>query len=292
MEGIELSYVVLTTARNEEKTIKQVIESVKNQSVKHVAYYLYDDMSKDSTAQIAKENGCIVIKAKPYPRSPYSGINQATGFLTLISSITHNYTHILKIDADCIIPLNYAETLLEAFRKNPTLGIAAGVSSLYTLRQGRLTDGARMISRQCYNRIGGYKVMICFDSLAVYTARMYGYTCKTLHKLKYTELRECKTRYIAEWVINGYERRNMHLGFMHTLMAALKNLVSGSPKILNGFLLIYGYLFYGTDRDYKLDPKYMHNYGNYEIIQYIHEALSYLHRYLFISLGKYCRQLR
>jgi len=277
MEGTELSYVVLTTARNEEKTIKQVIESVKNQSVKPAAYYLYDDMSEDRTAEIADSLGCIVINAGNFVRSPYSGVNQSRGFTYLVSCIKHDYDYILKLDADSIIPPEYAETLLAAFNKNKSLGIAAGAGDLYGLRQGRITDGARMIRRSCYRRIGGYRMAVGFDSLAVYSARMYGFTCKTLRRLKYRELRACRKRNVADWVINGYERRNMHLGFMHTFMAALKNLLSGSPKILNFFLIMYGYLLYrGPRRDHGLDPDYMRLYGNYEIIQYIHEALSYL----------------
>lgn len=272
-----MSYVVLTTARNEEKTIKQVIESVWKQSVQPVAYYLYDDMSVDNTAVIAEDLGCKVIDAGNFVRSPYSGVNQSRGFKYLVSCVKHEYDYILKLDADSIIPPGYVEALLAAFSKNKHLGIAAGVGDLYDLRQGRITDGARMISRACYERIGGYRVVVGFDSLAVYSARMYGYTCKTLRRLKYRELRECRKRRAADWVINGYERRNMHLGFMHTFMAALKNLVSGSPKILNFFLVMYGYLLYcGPRRDHGLDPEYMQAYGNYEIIQYIHEALSYI----------------
>jgi len=270
-----MSYVILTTARNEEHNIGQVIEAAQHQTVPPVAYYLYDDMSTDHTAKIAEAHGCRVIHAKPHPRSPYSGINQSHGFKTLVNSIKEPYTYILKLDADSIIPPHYAETLLQVFKRNPTLGIAAGVGDLYTIRQGRITDGARMISRSCYQQIGGYRTIVGFDSLAVYTARMYGYTCKPIRRLKYHETRVCRKRYNADWVINGYERRNMHLSFMHTLMAALKNLATGSPKILNAFLIMYGYLLYsGPTRDHGLDPDFMHNYGNYEIIQYIHEAAT------------------
>lgn len=277
MEGTTLKYVALTTARNEEPSIEQVIIAIKRQTIQPEAHYLYDDMSTDHTANIAEKHGCIVVRGKPRPRSPYSGINQSHGFKTLVDSIQHSYTHILKIDADSIIPPNYAETLLTAFSKNPRLGIVAGVGDLYDIRQGRITDGARIISRTCYQQIGGYRTVVGFDSLAVYTARMHGYTCKTLHRLKYHEIRVCRKRRAEDWVINGYERRNMHLGFMHTLLAALKNLVTGSPKILNAFLVMYGYLLYcGPRRDHGLDPDYMHSYGNYEIIQYIHEAATYL----------------
>ena len=272
-----MNYIVLTTARNEEATLAAVITAALRQTVPPTAYYLYDDMSTDRTADIAAAHGCIVIRAKPRPRSPYSGVNQSHGFKTLVDSIKHSYTHILKLDADSIIPPHYAETLLTAFKKNPTLGIAAGIGDLYTLRQGRITDGARMISRSCYQQIGGYRTVVGFDSLAVYAARMHGYHCKTLRRLKYHETRECRKRRVDDWVINGYERRNMHLGFMHTLLAALKNLFTGSPKILNAFLILYGYLLYpGPRRDHGLDPDYMHSYGNHEITQYIHEAAQKL----------------
>jgi len=272
-----MSYVILTTARNEESNIRQVIEAAQRQTTPAAAHYLYDDMSTDHTAELAETLGCIVVRGKPRPRSPYSGINQSHGFKTLVNSIKHSYTYMLKLDADSIIPPNYAETLLKAFRKNPTLGITAGIGDLYNIRLGRITDGARIISRRCYKQIGGYRTVVGFDSLAVYTARMHGYTCRTLRRLKYHETRVCRKRHAADWVINGYERRNMHLGFMHTLLAALKNLVSGSPKILNAFLVMYGYLLYrGPPRDHGLDPDYMHSYGNYEITQYIREAATYI----------------
>jgi len=272
-----MNYIVLTTARNEETTIAAVITAALHQTMPPTAYYLYDDMSTDRTAEIAETLGCKVIYAKPRKRSPYSGINQSHGFRTLVASVKHRHTHILKLDADSIIPPHYAETLLEAFQKNPTLGIAAGKGDLYDIRHGRITDGARMISRSCYQQIGGYRTVVGFDSLAVYAARMHGYHCKTLRRLKYHETRVCRKRHPRDWIINGYERRNMHLGLMHTLLAALKNLVSGSPKIVNAFLVMYGYLLYqGPRHDHGLDPEYMHSYGNHEIIQYIHEAATYI----------------
>ena len=57
MEGTTLKYVVLTTARNEEKNISQVIDAVKKQTIQPEAHYLYDDMSSDHTAEIAEKHG-------------------------------------------------------------------------------------------------------------------------------------------------------------------------------------------------------------------------------------------
>ena len=78
-----MRYIVITTARNEEKTIRSVIKSVSNQTIKPELHIIADDCSTDDTVEISQKNGATVYETNN-PRIPYKGHNQALGFIGAI----------------------------------------------------------------------------------------------------------------------------------------------------------------------------------------------------------------
>jgi len=272
-----LRYIVITTARNEEQTIKTVIQSVSNQSIKPELHIIADDCSTDDTIKISEKNGATVYETKN-PRIPYKGHNQAMGFIGAIRFATKlipDWDYVLKLDADSVIPTKYMELLIEKFKQNPRLGIAAGIPYGVSVLQGRVTDGARVISRECYNAIGGYHVRMAFDSHALLLANQYGFETTTFDQIKYIELRPAKKYSNQAWIHLGMERKTMYLPLYHTFMASLKNGITGSPLILNFFLTLFGHLLYFPNvYDPKLDREWVRRYAIYEVADFIHRYLG------------------
>ena len=267
-----MRYIVITTARNEEKTIKKVIQSVTNQSIKPDIHLIADDCSTDNTKKISEENGATVYETNN-PRIPYKGHNQAMGFIGAViyaTKLVPDWDYILKLDADSVIPTKYMELILKKFENNPKLGVAAGIPYGITALQGRVTDGARVISRECYKAIGGYHVRMAFDSHALLLANQYGFETITFDKIKYHELRPAKKYSSQAWVHLGMERKTMYLPLYHTFMASLKNGITGSPLILNFFLTFFGHLLYFPKvYDPKLDREWVQGYAIHEITHFI-----------------------
>lgn len=267
-----MRYIVITTARNEEKTIKSVIQSVSNQSIKPEIHIIADDCSTDDTVPISERNGATVYETNN-PRIPYKGHNQAMGFIGAINYATRlipDWDYVLKLDADSVIPPKYMELILEKFEKNPRLGVAAGIPHGVSSLQGRVTDGARVISRECYDAIGGYHVRMAFDSHALLLANQYGFEPTTFTEIQYIELRPAKKYSNLAWVHLGMERKTMYLPLYHTFMASLKNGITGSPPILNFFLTFFGHLLYFPKvYDLKLDREWVRRYAIFEITDFL-----------------------
>jgi len=269
---------VVTTARNEEKTIGAVIESVANQTIKPALHVIADDGSTDNTLTISQNLGAEVYETNN-PRIPYKGYNQALGFIGAIRHATRlvpDWDYVLKLDADSLVPKKYVESLLNQFNSNKKLGIAAGISRGASPRQGRVTDGARIISRKCYEAIGGYQVMLAFDSYALLVANQYGYETTTFEKIKYLELRPAKKYSIQAWIHLGMERKMMYLPLYHTFLASIKNSLTASPPILNSLFTFFGHMLYVPQNHApKLNKEWVKRYAIYEVEEFFRKYLNF-----------------
>ena len=77
---------ILIPARNEEKNLGRLLQSLKNQPLKAHEIIVVDDHSEDSTAEIGRKSGCIVLSSKDLPEgwtgkpwACWQGAHQATG---------------------------------------------------------------------------------------------------------------------------------------------------------------------------------------------------------------------
>jgi len=81
---------ILIPARNEEKTLGQLLHSIEHQTLKPYEIIVIDDQSEDATAEVARREGCIVITSKGLPEgwtgkpwACWQGAQMATGDLLL-----------------------------------------------------------------------------------------------------------------------------------------------------------------------------------------------------------------
>ncbi len=126
---------VIVPTRNEESRLKACLDALMNQKTKYLyEIIIVDTKSTDNTISIAEKYNCIII------HEPISGRNIArkTGTEHAKGKI------ICFTEADCIVPENWIETIVETFNKNLKI---IGVVGRYTfINSTPLYEGLRRVS--------------------------------------------------------------------------------------------------------------------------------------------------
>ncbi len=203
-QNMDLKYVLLTAAKNEDAYIGTAIESILRQTVKPVAWFIVDDGSTDKTAEIVRRHA----EKNPFIQLRSSGANGRRSFGSKDKAINAAFQEASKLDFDFIGILDadieleradYYEFILKRFHELPKLGIAGGYiyersGGEWKSRRGNSADsvagGIQLFRRACYEQIGGYTPMHNGgeDWLAQLDARMHGWevlNCPEQHVLHY-----------------------------------------------------------------------------------------------------------
>jgi len=67
LKGPSYKVSILVPARNEERTLGQLLHSIAHQTLKPHEIIVIDDQSEDATAEVARREGCIVMTSKNLP---------------------------------------------------------------------------------------------------------------------------------------------------------------------------------------------------------------------------------
>jgi len=191
------NYIIITTAKNEEKNIEKCILSVIKQSIQPLRWYIIDDNSNDQTVNIVERYTkfyyFIKLLRKTESHSTEYGENIVEAFHYGLANIdVDNYDYICNLDADIEIdsPVYY-ETLLKIFEKDAKLGILSGITYYYVNNTKKIvyhnpwaTTGAlKMYRRECFEQLGGPLPILSWDGLDDYRAIARGWTTKTIYNL-------------------------------------------------------------------------------------------------------------
>jgi biofilm PGA synthesis N-glycosyltransferase PgaC len=196
---MDQSYVLMTAAHNEEAFIERTLLSVLSQTVRPKRWVIVSDGSTDRTDEIvescAKQHEFITLLklTRPPGRSFGSkGMALRNGCVALEGL---SYGFIGNVDADVFLEPSYFESLLEQFRRDPRLGIAAGFvyeefggefQSRASNRVDSVPHAAQLVRRECYEAIGGYSVLKYGgeDWFAQQSAKMKGWRAEAIPDLK------------------------------------------------------------------------------------------------------------
>lgn len=109
------SVSVIIPAYNEEKLLPRCLESLQNQTVSPLEVIVVDNNSIDSTAQIAKNHGVILVpeKRQGIAWARDAGFNCAKGDV------------IARLDADCVAPPEWVEVISKYYQENSLDKISA-----------------------------------------------------------------------------------------------------------------------------------------------------------------------
>jgi glycosyltransferase involved in cell wall biosynthesis len=192
MSAQDLTYVLITPARNEEGFVEQTIQSVIAQTVLPRKWVIVSDGSTDRTDDIVKrymaEHSWIELVRMPKRRERHfaakvkcfnAGAERVRG---------ESFDIIGNLDADITFSKDYLEYLLSKFSADAKLGVAGtpfveGATS-YDFRftaVEHVSGACQLFRRECFEEIGGYVQVKGggIDWIAVTTARMKGWKTRT-----------------------------------------------------------------------------------------------------------------
>ena len=197
MKAETIKYVIVTPARDEGKYIEHTLRSVISQTIRPVEWVIVNDGSKDNTGEIIDR----YVSAHPWIKvvtRKDRGFRKAGGgvveaFYDGYGEIsTPGWEYVVKLDGDLSFDSGYFEECFRRFSENSSLGIGGG--SIYNLEDGvpvlepcpvfHVRGATKIYRRECWEQIGGLKVLTGWDTIDELKANMVGWNTKTFPDLR------------------------------------------------------------------------------------------------------------
>ena len=262
MNPNNLTYVLITPARNEAAFIELTIQSVIKQTVLPLRWVIVSDGSTDGTDDIVRKyttsHDWIELLRMPDRKERHFG-GKVLCFNAAYSSLVVRHPSLCfdiigNLDADISFEADLFAFLLTKFTEHPKLGVA-GVPftegrGTYDFRFSSIehvSGQCQLFRRECYEAIGGYIALKKggIDVVAVLMARMKGWQTRTFTERLYKHHR------IMGTAKHGNIKTNFMLGEKdysigrHPLWQIFRSFyqMTRPPIILGGTLLLSGYFW-------------------------------------------------
>jgi poly-beta-1,6-N-acetyl-D-glucosamine synthase len=247
-------YMVITPARDEERFLPFLIESLARQTVKPRRWIIIDDGSADATAVLAdaaaKQHGWIEVHHLKRNRVRKRG-GASIVMQHLPREAWADVDFILRLDADISFGPSFVEALLAEFARDPALGIAGA-----TLRERRgrtlgcervpafHTRGAtKMYARACFEAIGGLEAGPGWDTIDETRAMMRGFMTRSFTHINAIHHRPLGAADGRWRVLVAGGRAAYHAGYSPLFISArAARRALSAPIGLSGILLLSGYV--------------------------------------------------
>jgi len=251
-------YIIIAPVRNEEKNLRETIESVASQTIRPARWILVNDGSTDRTPQIAEEAArshdwisVVHRKDRGFRRQGGGVVETFYDGFKLVGDEPWDF--LVKLDGDLSFAPDYFEKCLAKFEEDPKLGIGGGticVPDGNRLRVESKGDPAfhvrgatKIYRRACWDAIGGLLREAGWDTLDEVKANMLGWRTFTFPDLQLVHHRETggADGTWKNWVKNG--RANYVVGYHPLFMLAkcARRLLE-KPYLIVGVGLLYGYV--------------------------------------------------
>jgi biofilm PGA synthesis N-glycosyltransferase PgaC len=253
-----LAYVLITPARNEEKLIEKVVQSMIAQTVAPLKWVIVNDGSTDSTVSIvgrylAKYEWIEMVDLPAHrDRSFAAKVNAFNAGFEKVKNL--DYEVIGNLDSDVSFDADYIEFLLDKFKEDPSLGVAGtifleqGYSSESDSFEGQnhVAGGCQLFRRRCFDEIGGYIPNKAggIDWIAVTTARMKGWRTSSFREKSFFHYRSLGTAERSPLASAfSYGEKDYYLG-NHPLWEVFRLLYRSTkkPYLLASIALYSGYV--------------------------------------------------
>jgi glycosyltransferase involved in cell wall biosynthesis len=254
----QMSYVLITPARNEERFIEKLIQSVVEQTVLPRKWVIVNDGSTDATAAIVsryltKHPWVELLDLSPHrDRSFAAKVHAFNAGFARVQDL--DYEIIGNLDSDVSFDPTYLEFLMNKFQEDPHLGVAGtifheeGYSSGTDSFEGQnhVAGGCQLFRARCFEDIGGYIPNKAggIDWIAVTTARMKGWKTRSFREKFFFHYRSLGTAERSLLASNfSYGEKDYYLGG-HPLWEAFRVVYRATkkPYLLGGIALFSGYV--------------------------------------------------
>jgi len=284
-------YILVTPAKNEEKNLPNLIQSVTDQTIKPAVWVIVDDGSTDGTPNIirkAQEEHSWIQRVrlekhqrdigKRYAYVCNTGFKHATKYCEAHSI---QYAYVGLVDSDMTLGIEVFEKLIKEFEGNQRLGVVS--STVYnrinnelifeSVREDILMGSPRLWRKKCFEETGGgYLISYSPDAVSNVLAKLKGWEVKRFEKIKAIQARKTSS---AEGLWKGYAINGISAYFtnFHPLYVLIKGLKYSfkSPYYI-GIAYLYGYFSSALKRMDKIDNEdvrdYFFRHKPKEVIQY------------------------
>lgn len=258
---------VVMPAHNEAQHLEACLGSFVRQTHPPDELVVVDDGSTDATPEIAARFAAshpwIRLVRKESEAGHRPGAKVVRAFQRGLEALSRPFDLIGKFDADLLLPPDYFEKVLAAFKTHDNLGMCSGL--VYIQRgdqwvyepianRGHVRGPVKLYSAACFNAIGGLRPAVGWDTADVLLARYHGYGVVTLGDLRVKHLRPTGSAYSKENALRqgetlytlrygfwlgilaslkmAWKRRRLALPMLH-LRGCLQARRSGAPRLLN-----------------------------------------------------------
>jgi len=252
-------YLLISPCRDEDKYMRQTLDSVISQSIPPTKWVIVDDGSTDSTPQILAEYQLkhhwikVVTRSNRGRRAVGPGVVDAfySGYET-INPDAHDY--LCKLDLDLRLPPRYFEILMESMMTNPHIATCSGKA--YVEEDGRLVAerhgddmslGMTKFYRvSCFRKIGGFVREVMWDGIDCHRCRMNGWIACSWDEpeLRFVHLRPMGSSQQSIYkgrMRHGYGQYFMGTGFLFMAASAIYR-INQKPYVLGSVAMIWGWL--------------------------------------------------
>jgi len=195
-----MEYVLITTAKNEEKYIENTINSVLSQTLLPQKWIIVSDGSIDRTDEIVRSyevtHDFIKCVRRDESISNHDFASKVKAFqlgYRELNGITYDF--IGNLDGDVSFNPLYYETILNRFQKKTGLGIAGGFiyeerNGIFLSRPsndvGYVSGSVQLFRRKCFEMINGYVPIKAGgeDTVAVVMSHMKGWKVESFPDIK------------------------------------------------------------------------------------------------------------
>lgn len=251
---MKLSYVLITTARNEEAFIHLTIQSVIAQTILPKKWIIISDGSTDRTDEIVQHyakgrNWIEFIRMPDRKERHYAG--KAYAFNAGYERVKNLEFNIVgNLDADISFEKDYFDFLLSKFSQIPELGVTGSryvennEVAIYSFKD--VAGQCQLFRRKCFEEIGGYfpSKYGGIDNIAVITARMKGWKTLTFNEKTFIHHRPMSTAGRNRWTAKIKHGREDFILGNHPLWEFFRIIyqVMRKPYFIGGIFLSYGYI--------------------------------------------------
>ena len=191
--------LVISPVRDEAEHIERLVRSVATQTRPPDLWIVADDGSRDATAARleAASAQLAFLRVLSVPagsgdddnETRLAGAAEIKAFnWALTCCAVDAYTHVAKLDGDIELPADYFARVLAEFERDPSLGVAGGPFSepgrggWRTVREPstHVPGALKVYSRECLEAVGGLREHLGWDTIDETTARMLGFTTRSL----------------------------------------------------------------------------------------------------------------
>ncbi len=252
-----MKYVLITAARNEEKSIENALRSVVAQTQLPERWVILDDGSTDRTAEIvesyARQNPWIELIRRPerLDRNFAAKAHAVNAGLELVRTL--QFEVMGNLDADVSFEPDYLAFLMQKFAEDPQLGVAGtpfteeGYDSTRDSFEGEnyVAGPCQLFRRRCFQEIGGYVPNRAggVDWIAVMTARMKGWKVRSFPEKRFHHHRTMGTAERGVLAaLFSYGEKDYYLGGSPVWqLCRVGYRMAKKPVIAGGLALLFGY---------------------------------------------------